>query len=260
MPSFTKDAYRTPFGVNVFLRSTQDVKTESATAAASMVPSVTIDGFAGQKILQKGVLMARATSGADSGKVGPYQPGTGNEVQTITITGTPTGGTFSLDFEGEVTAPIAYNATAADVKAALELLTNIDSGAITAGGGAFPGSAVTVSFGGNYAGTNVSLLEVVDSRFTGGSSPAAAVAQTTAADGTAGATDGRQLVDNIVGFNNTFLPWQLTNHDEPVAIVYEASVVLANCLMQNPDGTYRALDAATAEALKELRNCSFTFH
>ena len=38
-----------------------------------------------------------------------------------------TGGTFTLSFNGSPTAPIAYNATAATVKAALVLLTGLDS-------------------------------------------------------------------------------------------------------------------------------------
>lgn len=73
MPGFTKGpAYRTPFGVNVFLRSTQDVKTESYTLAASTVPEQTIDGHGAQKVLQKGTVLAKITSGPDAGKVGPY--------------------------------------------------------------------------------------------------------------------------------------------------------------------------------------------
>ena len=45
-----------------------------------------------------------------------------NEVQTISITGSPTGGTFTLSFAGQTTAPIAYNASAATVVAALQAL------------------------------------------------------------------------------------------------------------------------------------------
>lgn len=73
MPNFvlpTGDA--TPFGRNEFLRSTQDVKTESYTLAASTVPAVTIDGVGGQKILQPGTIVALITSGDDEGKIGPY--------------------------------------------------------------------------------------------------------------------------------------------------------------------------------------------
>lgn len=66
----------TPFGVNQFLRSTQDVKVESYTVAASTIPARTIDGVSGQKILQPGTVMAKITSGGESGKIGPYSSDT----------------------------------------------------------------------------------------------------------------------------------------------------------------------------------------
>src|SRR6185436_3913008 len=40
------------------------------------------------------------------------------EVQTVTITGTPAGGTFTLTYDGEVTTGIAFNAAAAAVESA----------------------------------------------------------------------------------------------------------------------------------------------
>lgn len=110
-------------------------------------------------------------------------PGTGtavNEVQTITITGTPTGGSFRLVFGGKMTAAIAYNASAAAVQAALEALDNIGSGQVTCAGGALPGTAVTVTFTGTLAGRNVPMLLTASVALTGGSSPAIAITETTA--------------------------------------------------------------------------------
>ena len=52
---------------------------------------------------------------------------THNEQQTVTITGTPTGGSFTLTFEGKTTPPLAYNSTAAAVEAALKLLVPGDT-------------------------------------------------------------------------------------------------------------------------------------
>lgn len=51
------------------------------------------------------------------------------EVQSITITGGPTGGTFTLTYGGLTTAAIAYNATAATVEAALAALANLSPSA-----------------------------------------------------------------------------------------------------------------------------------
>ncbi len=48
--------------------------------------------------------------------------------QKVSLTGAPTGGTFTLTFEGDTTAPIPFDATAAQVQAALEALPNIGTG------------------------------------------------------------------------------------------------------------------------------------
>jgi hypothetical protein len=84
MPSFTKDPTpRTPFGKNEYLDSTRDVKTDSYTVAASTVPAVTIDGTA-TKVLQPGTVMAKITSGGESGKIGPRDAGATDGRQTTT--------------------------------------------------------------------------------------------------------------------------------------------------------------------------------
>jgi hypothetical protein len=107
-----------------------------------------------------------------------------NEVQTITITGTPTGGSFTISFTNpstggvETTAAIAYNATAAAVQAALIALDAFDAGDVIATGGALPGTAVAVTFGGRYAARDVTVLSTTDS-LTGGTTPASSVAETT---------------------------------------------------------------------------------
>jgi len=81
MPSFTQGGgFYTPFGKNQFLRSTRDLKVDSATLAAATVPAVTIDGWPDQKILQPGTVLAKITSGVDAGKVGPYS------VDTVGVT------------------------------------------------------------------------------------------------------------------------------------------------------------------------------
>jgi hypothetical protein len=109
-----------------------------------------------------------------------------DEVQTVTITGTPTGGTFTLTFSGQTTAAIAYNATAATVEAALAALNNIRDEDITVTGGPGPGTAYTVTFdggwGGAFDGANVAAMTATGS-FTGGSTPAVAVTTATGGGG-----------------------------------------------------------------------------
>lgn len=85
-----------------------------------------------------------------------------NEVQSLTLSGTPSQGTFTLTFHGETTAPIAYNASAADVQTALIALTSIDAGAVVCTGGALPGTPVTITFSGALQYTNVSQITIND--------------------------------------------------------------------------------------------------
>lgn len=100
-----------------------------------------------------------------------------NEIQTISSPNNPTGGTFTLSFAGETTGNIAYNASAATIEAALEALTTIPAGSVSCGGGALPGSDVTVTFQGSLAAKDVALLEVDSLALTGVSAAAAETTQ-----------------------------------------------------------------------------------
>lgn len=135
--------------------------------------------------MKSGIPLAK---NASTGLFEPYSPVT-NEVQTATITGAPTGGTFTLTFSGQTTAAIAYNATAAAVQAALEALSNVNPGDITVTGNA--GGPYTLTFGGQYLGDNVASITATAS-LTGGTSPGVTMATTTAG-GTATASDGTQI-------------------------------------------------------------------
>lgn len=150
MASFTKgpSAGPDPFGKNVYLRSTQDVKKESYTVSAASVALETVNGKADQKILQSGETMAKITSGPEAGKVGPFQ---------------------------------------------------------------------------------------------------------------ADATDGRQTVANIVGINDTFLPWQLLERDVEIAVTYEATAVQGWCFERNTAGARIALTNTTADAMRGTKGLDIHF-
>lgn len=101
---------------------------------------------------------------SDSDSAWDVWAGQTNEVNTITAAATPgTGGTFTLTVNGQTTATIAYDATAAIVQAALEALSNVAPGdvvAVDSGPGAnlATGShVVTLTWGGVYAGQNVTI-------------------------------------------------------------------------------------------------------
>ena len=71
-------------------------------------------------------------------------PATGtDEVQTLTFSGSPTAGTFRLSFNRYRTAPLAYNADAAAVQAALEALPSVGAGNVECDGTLAGGMALT---------------------------------------------------------------------------------------------------------------------
>lgn len=95
---------------------------------------------------------------------GMYAVWSGQEsaVYTITSNATPaTAGTFTLTFNGETTAAIAFDANAAAVKAAIVALGSVGALDVTtadSGGGTDLGDAshvVTITFGGALAGVDV---------------------------------------------------------------------------------------------------------
>lgn len=140
--------------------------------------------LAGQKILRYGQILTKITQ---------------REVQTLTVTGTPTGGQTVLTVVvGGIshTVTVPYNATAASAQALFD--TALGTNVVTVSGGALPGTALTVTFN---VSENVAAMTKVDA-YTGGSSPASAVAtstQGTTSRGSYGpydpsATDGRQTL------------------------------------------------------------------
>ena len=102
-----------------------------------------------------------------TGLYGPYGGTAGvNEVQRIAFSAGTDGGTFTIDFDGAETAAIAWDATTAQVQAALELLANVDIDDIVVSG--TPGVQLDLTFGGQYKGTNVPVIVVDDSLLTDG--------------------------------------------------------------------------------------------
>ena len=111
---------------------------------------------------------------APLGTAGPVGVAGTAGVQTVTESGTPTGGTFTLTWNGATTSPIAYNATAAAVQSALQALPG--GSGITVTGGPLPASPVVVNV---PASASQSAITTNASALTGGTSPAVTVAQTT---------------------------------------------------------------------------------
>jgi hypothetical protein len=82
-----------------------------------------------------------------------------DECETITIVGSPVGGHFTLSFGGEATGPIYWNATPADIVAALEGLSSVGKGNVANISASFPSVAGTVvAFIGGLAAARQELL------------------------------------------------------------------------------------------------------
>lgn len=258
MPSFTRGgAPLGPFGKNVYLRSTKNCQFESYTFAKQTMPYQSIDGTL-VRVLQPGTAIAKITSGPDSGKVGPFQAAGTAEVQTITPT-TVTAGTFTLTITNPITsvarttAAIAFNATAATVQAALEALDNVEPGDILVAGGPANTTPLTVTFYGAFIG-NPAQMTVDNTNLTG------TEAVTTTTPGVAGALDGRQTLANVVGLNDTWLPWQLMEHDENIAVLYHGTAVQGWCFEMNAAGLLIALTNTQADGMRSVKGMDITFH
>jgi hypothetical protein len=99
-----------------------------------------------------------------------------NAVITLTETGSPTGGTFTLSWviQGTTytTAAIAYNAAASAIATAIQSALPIwPAGVVTGGGGPLGTSAVTLTFSGALGNQPIPLPTVTAS-LTGGTTPA----------------------------------------------------------------------------------------
>jgi hypothetical protein len=127
------------------------------------------------------------------------------EVQTLTIVGGPTGGTFTITWNGQTTAGIAYNASAAAVLAALVALSNIAPGDLTVSGA--NGGPYTLTWA--HGKGNVSAPTTNAAGLTGGVAPAVNVATVTAGSALYSAPLG-------VGSSGTvyYLPQALRVEDE----------------------------------------------
>ncbi len=170
-----------------------------------------------------------------SGLYGP-NAGSASEAQTVTITGTPTGGTFTLTLAGQTTAAIAFNATAAAVQTALNALPNVNAGDVVVTGGPGPGTPYVVTFSGQYAGEDMPQMTASGASLTGGSSPAVGVATTTPGGG----NNAGGVIDGFL-FNST--PMREGGPDVGAPLHWRGAIKVVNL------PTNSGLDAAARQAL-----------
>jgi hypothetical protein len=103
-----------------------------------------------------------------------------NDVQTVTITGGPTGGTFTLTFGGQTTSALAFNASPAAVQTALQALSTSGAGAtysVAVSGST--GGPYTVTFSGGLGNKDVQMLWADGGALRGGTNPNVTVTTST---------------------------------------------------------------------------------
>jgi hypothetical protein len=172
--------------VQVALQALASIGAGNVTCAGGPLPAAVTITFQATLGLQP---QAPITAGANN-LTGPAPAvahttsGSGvNDLQTLSVSGNPTGGTFTLAFGGQTTAAIPFNATAAQVQAALVALSSIGAGNVVCAGGALPGAAVTVTFQGTLGFAPQIAITAPVNNLTGGTNPAPAIAHTAAGSG-----------------------------------------------------------------------------
>lgn len=138
------------------------INTEGNAPQAQMTASDFTYGYS------QSITISVTTTAATAGSAGV------NEQQVITVTGSPTGGTFTLTFGANTTSALAFNASAATIQTALQGLASIGSGNATVAGSA--GGPWTVTFTGTLAAANQSALTANGAGLTGGSTQTITVA------------------------------------------------------------------------------------
>lgn len=183
----------------------------------------------GDRILKAGTILAKNARNQYQRYQGAGSGSSANEVQTATVTGSPTGGTFTLTFGGETTNPIAYNAAAATVQAELLDFDVFNPGDLTVTGSA--GGPYTVTFGGDFAATDVDALTASGAGLTGGTTPDVTIATSTAGTG------GQFTIAGILGTDQKFADGTAAS-DKPADMFFHGCVFRADRIVDY--GTYGA--------------------
>jgi fibronectin-binding autotransporter adhesin len=138
-----------PGGVDSFT-ITYNNQTSPVISTAGLTTAALQSAFESLAVVGQGNL--RVTGGA-------------NEIQALKFSTAPTGGTYTLSFNGYTTGAIAWNASTGTIQSALAALPSIGVTANIAVGGSYS-SGLTFTFQGYLAGTDVETLTANTSTLT----------------------------------------------------------------------------------------------
>jgi len=129
-----------------------------------------------------------------------------NEVGRLVISGTPTGGTFTVTIDGNTTAGVAFNASAKTLQDAIVALGAFTVDDVEVTGGPGPGDFFDIFLKGAFEVKNVAML-ANGSALTGGITPAATI--TTSQDGAG------TIIRDLAGGLDDQLPTDLIEDEIP---------------------------------------------
>lgn len=207
------------------------------------------------------LLSPRPVLGSDYGPVARTQPGIGrsvgidnwipgtNEKQEIQISPDPTGGTFTLTWNGQTTAAIVWNATPAQVQTALENLSNIAVGDVRCTGTQLPAGAVNVEFIGSLGEANVAAMTGSGTNLTGAGGPFSVTISTLTAG--LGPTSNADRAVTVAVTDTEGEP--VDPADKTALDAYLQSIREQNFIINVVDANYTIIDVtATVKVLPEF--------
>lgn len=116
----------------VYANATSAHQMSLGSAAVSFGSQNSSMGIGGLYLSRADKITLRRLAGRGSAFTADVLPSGADAVQSVTVSASS--GTFTLTFSGTTTAPIAFNATAADVQAALAALAPIGAGNVSVTG------------------------------------------------------------------------------------------------------------------------------
>jgi hypothetical protein len=117
-------------------------------------------------------------------EIDDFDPNTfGGKVVTLKITGTPTGGTFTVSVDGTPSSAIAYNASKIAIQNAIEAIDGVGAGNTSLTGTSISdGTGLDLTISGGLLGEDPTVTASATS-LTGGTTPAVTVTVKTASNG-----------------------------------------------------------------------------
>lgn len=193
-----------------------------------------------------------------------------SEVQTLTIGGSTTGGTFKLTYDGFTTGSITWSATTntllANINTALDALPNLADGEVVATDSTLSSGNgnILLTFGGNSAKKNVNQMTLTNA-LTGGTHTLAITTSTAGVDATyRDAAVGALLIDttNARPYQNTGSAlnpfWSPVITEKITTITGDGAITIASGRVILTKGTAAAITIAAPTAAQAGTRISIT--